>query len=244
MTKEWFKNWFDSPYYHLLYHQRNDVEAELFIDNLLAYLQPEPEASFLDIACGRGRHAIYLNKKGFSVTGVDLSESNILFAQEFQQENLHFFVHDMRKAFTGESFDIIFNLFTSFGYFDTFEDHVLALQQFNRSAKPNSILVLDYFNTTKIMKHLAPTAHKSIQGIDFSIAKEVLNDRIVKTIAFSDKGINYSYQERVQAFLKADFEQLFVQSGWVIEDCFGDYELNPFDEVNSDRLIFICKKAL
>ena len=97
MTKEWFKNWFDSPYYHLLYHQRNDVEAELFIDNLLAYLQPEPEASFLDIACGRGRHAIYLNKKGFSVTGVDLSESNILFAQEFQQENLHFFVHDMRR---------------------------------------------------------------------------------------------------------------------------------------------------
>ncbi len=94
------------------------------------------------------------------------------------------------------------------------------------------------------MKHLAPTAHKSIQGIDFSIAKEVLNDRIVKTIAFSDKGINYSYQERVQAFLKADFEQLFVQSGWVIEDCFGDYELNLFDEVQSDRLIFICKKAL
>jgi len=244
MVKEWFKNWFDSPYYHILYHQRNDAEAELFIDNLLAYLQPEPEASFLDIACGRGRHAIYLNKKGFSVTGVDLSESNILFAQEFQQESLHFFVHDMRKAFTGESFDTIFNLFTSFGYFDTFEDHVLALQQFNRSAKPNSILVLDYFNTTKIMKNLAPTAHKSIQGIDFSIVKEVLNDRIVKTIAFSDKGINYSYQERVQAFLKADFEKLFAQSGWIIEDCFGDYELNPFDEVHSDRLIFICKKAL
>ncbi len=189
MTKEWFKNWFDSPYYHLLYHQRNDAEAELFIDNLLAYLHPEPAANFLDIACGRGRHAIYLNKKGFSVTGVDLSESNILFAQEFQQENLHFFVHDMRNAFTGESFDTIFNLFTSFGYFDTFEDHVLALKQFNRSAKPNGILVLDYFNTTKIMKQLAPTAHKTIQGIDFSIAKEVLNDRIVKSYLLKVAGL-------------------------------------------------------
>jgi len=244
MTKEWFKNWFDSPYYHILYHQRNDAEAELFIDNLLAYLQPEPEVSFLDIACGRGRHAIYLNKKGFSVTGVDLSESNTLFAQEFQQENLHFFVHDMRNALTGESFNTIFNLFTSFGYFDTFDDHLLALKQFNRSAKPNGTLVLDYFNTTKIMKNLAPTAHKTIQGIDFSIAKEVLNNQIVKTIAFSDKGINYSFKEQVKAFFMADFEKLFAQSGWIIEDCFGDYELNPFDEERSDRLIFICKKAL
>ncbi len=244
MTKEWFKNWFDSPYYHILYHQRNDAEAELFIDNLLAYLQPEPQASFLDIACGRGRHAIYLNKKGFSVTGVDLSESNILFAQEFQQENLHFFVHDMRNAFIGESFNTIFNLFTSFGYFDTFEDHVLALQQFNRSAKPNAALVLDFFNTAIIMKNLAPIEHKTVQGIEFSITKEVLNEQLIKTIAFSDKGDNYSFQERVHAFLPSNFEQLFAQSGWVIEDRFGDYELNPFDEERSDRLIFICKKAL
>ncbi|MFM6954750.1 MAG: class I SAM-dependent methyltransferase [Sphingobacteriaceae bacterium] len=244
MTKEWFKNWFDSPYYHTLYHQRNDAEAELFIDNLLAYLHPEPEASFLDIACGRGRHAIYLNKKGFCVTGIDLSESNILFAQEFQQANLNFFVHDMREAIAGESFDTIFNLFTSFGYFDSFEDHVRALQQFNRSAKANGVLVLDYFNTAKIMKHLAPIEHTTIQGIKFRIAKEVLNNQVVKTITFSDKGDNYSFQERVKAFLPADFEKLFAQSGWIIEDRFGDYELNPFDEQASDRLIFICKKAL
>jgi hypothetical protein len=121
---------------------------------------------------------------------------------------------------------------------------LLALKQFNRSAKPNGTLVLDYFNTTKIMKNLAPTAHKTIQGIDFSIAKEVLNNQIVKTIAFSDKGINYSFKEQVKAFFIADFEKLFAQSGWIIEDCFGDYELNPFDEERSDRLIFICKKAL
>jgi SAM-dependent methyltransferase len=244
MTKEWFKNWFDSPYYHILYHQRNDAEAELFIDNLLAYLHPEPEANFLDIACGRGRHAIYLNRKGFAVTGIDLSESNILFAQEFQQENLHFFVHDMRNALTGESFDTIFNLFTSFGYFDSFEDHVLALQQFKKSAKPNGVLVLDYFNTAKIIRHLAPIEHKTIQGIEFSITKEVLNEQLIKTITFSDKGEDYSFQERVQAFLPSDFEQLFMQSGWNIEDRFGDYELNPYDEQDSDRLIFICKKAI
>lgn len=243
MTKEWFLDWFDSPYYHTLYHQRNDAEAELFIDNLVAYLHPDTDASFLDIACGRGRHAIYLNKKGFSVTGIDLSESNILFAQEFQQSDLHFFVHDMRKPFIGNSFDTVFNLFTSFGYFDSWKDHVLALQQFHQSTKTNGVLVLDYFNTQKIMNQLAPTAHKHVQGIDFILRKQVQDGKIVKSIDFEDKGQKYSFQERVQAFLPTDFEALFAESGWRIEDRFGDYELNPFDAEHSDRLIFICKKA-
>ena len=62
--KKWFENWFDSPYYHILYQNRNDDEAKFFIDNLCAYLKPSLNDTLLDVACGRGRHAIYLNKKG------------------------------------------------------------------------------------------------------------------------------------------------------------------------------------
>ena len=60
---EWFKDWFDSPYYHILYKDRNFDEAEQFINNLLTFLKPETNSRFLDLGCGKGRHSVFLNKK-------------------------------------------------------------------------------------------------------------------------------------------------------------------------------------
>src|SRR5690606_8758177 len=114
---EWFKDWFNSPYYHLLYNHRDENEAIFFLDNLIAKLQPKPDARILDLACGRGRHAVYLRTKGFDVTGVDLSPENIRLAATTAGERLHFYVHDMRYLLLSNYFDLVLNLFTSFGYF-------------------------------------------------------------------------------------------------------------------------------
>lgn len=242
MPKKWFQNWFSSPYYHILYHQRNDEEAEFFIDNLCALLKPQPEVKLLDIACGRGRHSVYLNKKGYDVTGIDLSNANIKFAQQFEDENLQFLVHDMRNAFYINYFDIAYNLFTSFGYFETEKEHLKALRAFNKSLKKSGILVLDYFNSEKIMRHLTHQEVKYVDGIDFHISKKVENGKIIKSILFEHKNKEFSFKEEVKAFSKNDFESMFSQSGFKILNHFGDYSLNPFDEVKSDRLIFICQK--
>ena len=109
---EWFEDWFDSPYYHLLYKNRDYSEAESFIDNLISFLKPEEGSRFLDLGCGKGRHSIYLNKKGFDVTGIDLSENSIAAAKEFENEQQNFYVHDMRKLFRTNYFDCVVNLFT------------------------------------------------------------------------------------------------------------------------------------
>src|SRR5688500_2509825 len=116
--QEWFSTWFDSPYYHILYNNRDEQEAEQFMDKLLAYLHPKPHEKVLDLACGKGRHSVYLNQKGFDVTGIDLSEQSIAYARQFENERLHFAVHDMREVYQPETFDFILNLFTSFGYFE------------------------------------------------------------------------------------------------------------------------------
>src|ERR1017187_4019269 len=108
--KDWFEHWFDSPYYHILYKKRDDKEAKLFLDNLISLLKPKPKSSIMDLACGRGRHAKYLNKKGFIVTGLDLSEESIKHAKNFMNEKLSFFVHDMRNVFKPDYFDYVFNL--------------------------------------------------------------------------------------------------------------------------------------
>ena len=243
MPKKWFQNWFNSPYYHILYHQRDDEEAEFFIDNLCSFLQPSPESRLLDIACGRGRHSVYLNKKGYDVTGIDLSFSSVKYAKQFENDRLHFYVHDMRYLFYINYFDIAFNLFTSFGYFETEKDHVNSLKTFRKSLKKDGLLVLDYFNSEKIIRHLNHQEIKKVDGIDFNINKKVMDGKIIKSIVFEHKNKDYAFKEEVKAFSFTDFERMFVSSGFEIVNHFGSYNLEEFDPLKSDRLIFICKKA-
>jgi SAM-dependent methyltransferase len=243
MAVKWYQNWFNSPYYHILYHQRNDAEAEFFIDNLCNYLKPDSAARMLDIACGKGRHAIYLNKKGYNVTGIDLSFSSIKYAKQHENDKLKFFQHDMRNLLFINYFDYAFNLFTSFGYFASDRDNINALKSFRKSLKKDGLLVLDYFNSHKIVANLTEKETKNIEGIAFNISKKVKAGRIVKTIEFDHKGKQNKFQEDVQAYSYADFEKLFKLSGFQIKEHFGSYSLDPFDEKKSDRLIFICSKA-
>jgi SAM-dependent methyltransferase len=243
MQRKWFQYWFNSPYYHILYSQRNDEEAEFLIDNLSAYLKPSASSNILDIACGRGRHAIYLNKKGYDVTGIDLSEQSIKYAQQFEQKHLRFFVHDMRKLLYINYFDLALNLFTSFGYFETEKDHVDALKSFRKGIKDDGTVVIDYFNTLKILRNLTHQEIKTVDGIEFQIKKFVADGKIIKHINFEHRGKDFAFEERVQAFTLEDFERMLASSGLKIVESFGDYALNPFDENKSDRLILICKKA-
>lgn len=242
MQRKWFHYWFNSPYYHILYSQRNDEEAEFLIDNLTAYLKPAMGNRILDIACGRGRHAIYLQKKGFDVTGIDLSEQSIKYAKQFESKQLHFFVHDMRKLGYINYYDVALNLFTSFGYFETEKEHISALKSFRKSIKEDGCVVIDYFNTQKIIKHLTHRETKTVEGIDFHIHKYVSEGKIIKNIDFEHKAKHFAFEERVQAFSKADFEKMLEKSGLKIVATFGSYSLQEYDETQSDRLILVCKK--
>lgn len=243
MPKQWFHNWFGSPYYHILYSERNNHEAAYFVTNLVKHLQPAPHARIIDIACGRGRHAVCLNKKGYDVTGIDLAVDNIRYAKSFESPTLHFYVHDMRTLAYSNHFDMAFNLFTSFGYFDTDEEHVAALKAFNCALKKDGLLVLDFFNSTKVLDDLVPEAVKTVHGIHFRLQRRLDGNKIIKTIKFEDKNEDYEFQEIVHAFTFDNFARLFELSGFEIVECFGNYSLEKFDINHSDRLIFICKKA-
>ena len=122
---EWFKDWFNSKYYHVLYKNRNEAEASRFIDKLTDHLQLRKDHLIWDLACGKGRHAVYLNGKGFNVIGTDLSENNVKCAAEKSNKNLEFYVHDMRSPFRVNYFSHVFNLFTSIGYFENEKDNFL-----------------------------------------------------------------------------------------------------------------------
>ncbi|MDI9874536.1 SAM-dependent methyltransferase [Flectobacillus rivi] len=242
MTKEWFSSWFDSPYYHILYKERDDKEAQLFMDQLSSYLQIQPEHHIMDLACGKGRHAIYLNQKGFEVTGVDLSPQSIAFAKIYENAHLHFFVHDMREVFEERYFDFILNMFTSFGYLENHDENIKAFQAAARNLRKGGIFVMDFFNTEYVKKQLLPFQVKEIDGIRFEITKTLQDGFIIKDIDFMDEGHEYHFHEKVQAISLTDFQHYFSAAGLKLKQIFGDYHLNAFDIETSPRMIFILEK--
>lgn len=239
---EWFSTWFDSPYYHILYKNRDAQEAQHFIDKLLEYLHPKPHEKILDLACGKGRHSIYLNKKGYDVTGIDLSAQSIQYAKQFENERLHFEVHDMRHVFRPETFDFVLNLFTSFGYFDNETENVVALDATAKSIQHGGKFVIDFMNTNKTIENLIAEEEKEIHGITFNIHRGVENGFIVKKISFYDNSQNFQFEERVRALREEDFIEYFKIAQLRLVEVFGSYNLEPFIPEKSDRMIFVLKK--
>jgi len=240
-TNEWFASWFDSPYYHQLYSNRDDSEAEGFLTRLTSHLSLPKTAHLLDLACGAGRHSRVLHKLGYRVTGCDLSPNSILEAQEKAAEGMSFFVHDMRDSLP-ETYDIALNIFTSFGYFDHVEDNSRVLNSVYNGLTENGLLIIDFLNAEKVIRELKPRQEINRDGITFHIKREVSNGKIVKTIAFEAENKSHFFQEKVQALDLIDFQQLLGNAQFELIEILGNYALESYNPINSDRLILICKK--
>ena len=243
MKAEWFSQWFDSPYYHKLYQHHDDHEARSFIDALLHHLGPTTGATVLDLACGRGRHAQYLSRQGLQVTGLDISSSNIRHAQQFENDHLTFFQHDMRQLFRVNYFDYIFNFFTSFGYFDTDREHLQTLRHVATGLRPEGVFVLDFLNAVKVRRTLVRAEERTIDGVHFAIRRTFRQGYIYKRISFQQEGKMYQFREKVRGYQLQELESLFQQAGLRPTAIYGQYDLAPFDVNTSDRLILMATKA-
>ena len=239
-TDNWFASWFDTKYYHLLYKDRNDSEAELFMTHLTNFLNLPENGTILDLACGKGRHAKFLNSLSYNVTGVDLSENSILTAKKYENEALKFHVHDMRKPYA-QKFDAVFNLFTSFGYFDDDNDNIKTLNAIQQSLNDTGFGVIDFMNVEYIVENLVAEETKTVEHITFHINRFVKDGFIYKEIRFEDAGKEYFYTEKVQAITLKDFERYFEQTDINLLAIFGDYKLNKFYSNTSKRLILLFK---
>jgi len=239
-TKAWYASWFDTPYYHILYKDRDYAEAQSFMDNLTNYLNLPEHGKILDLACGKGRHSVYLNKLGYDVTGVDLSEQSINYAKQFENDSLRFDVHDMTKPYP-ETFDAVFNLFTSFGYFENDDCNLRTIEAIKTELNTFGFGVIDFMNANYVINNLVAEDTKTVERITFHQKRSVKNGYIVKDIAFEIDGEQYNFEERVKALTLDDFIRLFEKAGVYLLDVFGDYKLKKYHPETSERLIMIFK---
>jgi len=245
MNDPWYKEWFNSPFYHKLYLTRDEKEASAFIDILFGHLHPPPGSRMLDTGCGRGRHALYMAGKGFFVTGIDLAEENIRYARRFEDERLEFFQHDMRLPFRTNYYDYAFNFFTSFGYFKTRREHEDILRTIAGALKPGGILVIDYLNVHYTEDHLVPSEEKQIDGTKYSIRRWQDDNHFYKRISIQDPSLPspLEYTERVLKFSFGDFTEMLAFEKIQVTNAYGDYRLNHYDNRKSPRLIITAQKT-
>jgi len=242
--KSWYTDWFNSPFYHKLYFERDDKEAKAFIHQLVKHLQPAEGCRMLDIACGKGRHSKILAGLGFDVTGIDLAPSSIAWAKQSENEQLHFFIHDMRLPFYSNYFDGAFNLFTSFGYFNTRREHDATIRTIANSLKPGGYLVIDYLNVHYAEEHLVHNEVKEINGTTYEIHRWDDDTHFYKRITITDAALlkPAEHTEKVTKFSLGDFTDMLGYQGLQVQEVFGDYNLGHYDTKRTPRLIIISQK--
>jgi 2-polyprenyl-3-methyl-5-hydroxy-6-metoxy-1,4-benzoquinol methylase len=243
---EWFKNWFNSTYYHILYNNRNENEAEAFMQKLVGYLNVKPNSYILDVACGKGRHSKALSDMGFFVSGIDLSTESIEQASALANDNLEFFVHDMRLPFRVNYYNYAFNLFTSFGYFNSNREHQNAIRAIANSIVNEGILVIDYLNVAYEENLLINYHEKQIDAYTFEITKWHTKQHFFKKVQVvcENELPQHLSTERVAKFSVSDFEAMLLKQNMQIVKVFGDYNLNDYNEKTSSRMIIIAKKVV
>ncbi|GEB31408.1 class I SAM-dependent methyltransferase [Brevibacillus parabrevis] len=244
MAEEWFERSFREDYV-LVYQHRDDSAADEEIANLLERLPVKDTGRVLDLCCGSGRHSRALVRRGYEVVGVDLSPVLLQLAEEQNNDpRLSFARCDMRNIPYRDEFDIVVNLFTSFGYFSSDEENAQVIRNMAQALKTNGEVVIDYLNPAYVTSHLVPHSTKHVNGM-FIEEKRWIEDGVVKKRIWitddTDKE-KREYLEQVRLFSVEQMIAMLEQAGFGQIQVFGNYQFEPYIASQSPRMIFYAIK--
>ncbi len=239
----WFTDWFHTPYYTLLYADRNETEADDFITHIYSKLHMKPGEKVLDVPCGEGRYARALHARGLQVTGVDVNPTLIARANNTPAKNVHFCVHDMRKPYAAAAFDYVLNLFTSLGYFKTAQENKATICAMGAALRSGGTLLIDFFNAHRVRRHFIPSETKKIGDVHFHLTRRIMGGCIQKNIeVLLADGKKLYFCERVMLLEEKHIVDYVQAAGLTHIATYGNYTFSPFDIRQSTRLILLAKK--
>lgn len=239
----WYRTWFGTPYYKLLYGHRDEDDAEAWVRTIVNRCGAGPGTTVLDMACGRGRHARWFAEAGCSVTGIDISTESIAEARR-EVPGAQFAVHDIRMPYAAATFDLAVCLFTSLGYFEDEDDDRRALVAAYGALRPGGRFVLDFMNSVRVLKELVPMECVQKQGVRFTISRSTEAHMVVKRIVAEDGSGRHLFEERVSAMAPDRLVELVREAGFIVLDRTDGPEPAPFDEHRSNRLVIWAQRPL
>lgn len=237
--KEWYKHSFGEDYL-VVYQHRNRLDASKQVEKLVDWLELDQSDLILDLCCGNGRHTIALTERGYHVVGVDLSEALLLKAvQNSKGMGIPFIKGDMRcLPFVDNTFDVVVNLFTSFGYFAEDKENQQVFKEIARVLNHNGRFLIDFLNRSAVEKNLVPRSEREQGGIKIREERYIEGDFVCKKIFVCDEDGEREYQERVKMYDLNQMEQMITHAGLSIKQVFGNFEGETYHQ-NSERMIIM-----
>ena len=244
MQNDWYRNFFHGVALDMwrgaVTPQMTDSDAGF----LAEVLESARGGRVLDIACGNGRHSIALAKRGFTVTGIDLSEEFIAEARETaaaSRLDAAFHLGDMRELPLG--FDGAFCFGNSFGYLD----HAGTIAFVNAVAgalKPHGRFVLETGAAAEsILPKLQERSWVDVGDILFLSARryDVSASRLDMEYTFVRNGVREMRPASTHVYTVAEMLRLFENAGLTVIAMYGGVDKGPY-QLGSPRLILVVGK--
>jgi len=245
VPKRWFEDFFGPDYLIRYIHPETDAQVEE-IDKILHLRKG---SRILDVACGAGRHTIGLAKRGYRVTGFDLSRALLAEARKAArraQAKATFVQGDMRRLGYRNAFDAAISMFTSFGYFDRPEEDRLVLRGIARALRPRGKFLMELFNRDSLVATLPNQSWQArddgavvLEDASFDLLRGRFETR---QIVIDRKGTR-EFTASVRAYTLAELKEMLDSVGLFVHRALGGLDLSPYS-ARSRRLVLYALKGL
>lgn len=215
------------------------------VEFLLKKLNLSKGSNILDVPCGTGRHAFVLAKYGHQVTGIDISKDCLTLAKKYCSNKVKLKMGSMEKLenYKGQ-FDLVLNLFTSFGYFATDQENKMVLKQMVNCLKPNGRVMINTINRDWLMTVFKST---TVNIVDDQIHlyhrvydhKSKYNQEQTYLIDIKTKKIVNKRYHRIRLYNKDEMVALMKEVGLKKIKVYGSFEDDPFSKTKSPRPIYV-----
>ena len=246
MKRPWFETIFDERYPELFAPLEGNAEEE--VEEIVELLALAPGAAVEDLGCGRGRHAIPLARRGYLVTGVDLSDKMLRLARTRSEKDgvrVEWVRDDMRTFCRPGAFDACLSLFTSFGFFSDKENQKV-LDNVGRSLKAGGRLLLDLRNAGKGLSRLNDldeTREIASGTLKMSMRYDHATQRArAEHVLTRRDGIRISSAFDVRIYSGEELSGMIRNAGMRVTDIFGSLSGALFDET-STRMVIVAVRS-
>ncbi|MGB2762273.1 MAG: class I SAM-dependent methyltransferase [Minisyncoccales bacterium] len=234
-------------YQEILSSQKTKKE----VDFIKKVLKLKPGMKILDLCCGYGRHSIELATRGYQIVGQDINPFFLKEAEKSAKKigvKIQWVESDMRKIPFEKEFDVVLNLFTSFGYFEKNEDHQKVISEVCKVLKTKGIFFLDVMNREHFISYFKSREEEERNFSDASVLVikrkfNFVNSRLEeKRTYIKKKGGKKETQFSIRIFTLTELISMCQKAGLTFKESYGNYQEDPVN-FETKRCIVISQKT-
>lgn len=242
-TDPWYVRSF-GELYPLLYEHRDEASARAEVNTLFEQLGLSGDEGILDLCCGAGRHMEAVLGLGFDVVGADLSPELLALARARSGLENRLVRADIRSLpFADATFDVVLNIFTSFGYFEDDEQNAAAFGEMARLLDEGGWLVIDHINREALEKKLVPESSEERKGLFIRQKRRIEKDRAIKETEVTGRAGKVSrFRESVRLFTPGELVGLCVRHHLDCDRIIGSFAGEEFS-AHSARMIVVARSG-